>query len=245
MLASLGLHAVVQPAFDYFADVLHETDPAGLAAMDSATALDLVVFTSPRAVEHGLPQLPREALLGSRVLAIGPSTAAALGAAGIRLWDLESGGYTSESLLERLDQVREQDAKQQVAPSAARRAAQPRAFIVAAPGGRQALAEGLRERGWEPRLLMVYHSGPAVLDQEELAQLEDASAVLSVWTSGNAMDALFRRLPELAWRQLCRGEWLVISERLQQLAQAYGPARVHLAAGPGNGAILAAIRSLL
>jgi hypothetical protein len=37
---------------------------------------------------------------------------------------------------------------------------------------------------------------------------------------------------------------VVISERLQRLARAYGPSQIHLAGGPGNGAILAAIRAL-
>ena len=59
------------------------------------------------------------------------------------------------------------------------------------------------------------------------------------------MKALSQRLPPASWFRICQGEWLVISDRLQRLARAYGPANVHLAGGPGNPAILAAIRSLL
>jgi len=77
-----------------------------------------------------------------------------------------------------------------------------------------------------------------------LAALQDASGVLSIWTSGNAMKALSQRLPPATWFQLCQGDWLVISERLKRLARAYGPARIHVASGPGNADLLSSIRGL-
>ena len=117
--------------------------------------------------------------------------------------------------------------------------------MLAAPGGRTVLLEGLVELGWRAKMLMVYRSEPARLDFAELALLDEADGVLSVWTSGNAMNALSQRLPPAFWFRLCQGEWLVISERLLRLARAFGPTRVHLAPGPGNGAIIAAIRGLL
>ena len=94
-------------------------------------------------------------------------------------------------------------------------------------------------------MVMVYRPEPVAVDRAALALLEDAAGILSVWTSGNAMNALSQRLPPASWFRICQGEWLVISERLRRLARAYGPTRIHLASGPGNGAILAAIRSLL
>ncbi len=120
-----------------------------------------------------------------------------------------------------------------------------RAFIVAAPGGREALLDGLTARGWQARLLAAYRSITVEIDRAALEQLGEASSLLSVWTSGNAMAALAQRLPPASWFHICRGEWLVISERLRRLARAYGPAEIHLAGGPGNGAIVSAIRSLL
>ena len=91
---------------------------------------------------------------------------------------------------------------------------------------------------------MVYKPEPAELDRQALKTLVDASGVLSVWTSANAMKALSQRLPPATWFQLCQGDWLVISERLKRLARAYGPERIHLAQGPGNGDLLSAIRGL-
>jgi len=234
MLAPLGLRAVVQPAFDYVAVDAGREDPGALQSLQEARASDLVVFTSPRAVEHGLPQLTREALLRCRVAAIGPATASALGARGVNVGLKARDGYTSEDLLDEL------------AREPAVRADQPAtAWVLAAPGGREALAEGLARLGWRTRTLMVYRPEPSQLDRSALAALEDADAILSVWTSGNAMNALAQRLPPATWFRICSGEWLVISERLKRLARAYGPAHIHLARGPGNGAILAAIRGLL
>jgi uroporphyrinogen-III synthase len=228
MLAPLGLQTVVQPAFEYAALNARANDPAGFARLEAAATGDLVVFTSPRAVAHGLAQIPRALLLRLRAAAIGPASGAALAAAGIPVAVSAGAGYTSEALLTTLA------------------AETPgRAFVVAAPGGREALVDGLSAAGWQVGILMVYRAAPAPLDQAALTGLEAASGVLSIWTSGNALHVLSRRLPPAAWLKLCQGEWLVISERLRRLARAWGPGRIHLAEGPGNHALLAAVRSLL
>lgn len=228
LLEPLGLAAIVQPAFEYLPVPLRDNDPGTRERLESAGPADLLVFTSPRAVEHGLSQVPRALLSRPRIAAIGPSTGAALAAAGLPPTITAHDGYTSEALLEAL-------ANETAA----------RAFILAAPGGREALFQGLTDLGWDARTLMVYRSEPATLDPAVPQQLTEASHVLSVWTSGNAMKSLAQRLPPAAWYRLCRGEWLVISERLRRLARAYGPSRIHLASGPGNRAILAAVRGLL
>ena len=75
-------------------------------------------------------------------------------------------------------------------------------------------------------------------------RLGDAKSVLAVWTSANAMKSLSQRLPPAAWFKVCQGEWVVISGRLQRLARAYGPGRIHLAAGPDNASIVSAVRAL-
>lgn len=234
MLVPLGLQAVVQPAFDYRAIELDREDPEALRRLEDAGPGDLAVFTSPRAVSHGLPQLPREALLRCRVAAIGPATESALKRYGLEPALRGQGGYTSEALLQAL---------RRQPPLAGGHPEQ--AFIFAAPGGREVLSEGLAALGWRTQMVMVYRPLPAELDRAALDDLADASGTLAVWTSGNAMKALAQRLPTPAWLRLCKGEWLVISDRLQRLARAYGPMPVHLASGPGNAAILAAVRGLV
>ena len=232
LLAPMGIECVVQPAFEYLPVDASAGQPDACAALRSAGPGDLVLFTSPRAVAHGLPQIPATCLGRARVGAIGPATARALQAAGVRVSLRAATGYTSEALLETLSD--------EPAPAAG-----SSAFIVAAPGGRSALAEALEAQGRAVHTLMVYRAEPATIDRAALGRLERADGILSVWTSANAMNALSQRLPPATWFRVCQGDWLVISDRLRRLARAYGPPRIHLAGGPGNDAILTAVRALL
>jgi uroporphyrinogen-III synthase len=233
LLSPLGLHPVVQPAFNFFPQDIRTSQKEFFDEMNMAGKGTLVVFTSPRAVDHGLPQLPDTIRFHSRIAAIGPATAAALANAGIRVNVTPVNGYTSEALIETLSR--------EGSPVVAGR---PFAFVISAPGGRQTLFENLGTLGWRVRLVMAYRSEPTKLDKQELAKLREASGVLSIWTSANAMNSLSQRLPPATWFQLCQGDWLVISDRLKQLARAYGPASIHLAPGPGNKELFLAIRNL-
>jgi uroporphyrinogen-III synthase len=234
LLIPLGLESVVQPAFTFLALDARNGQEEVFEEMKSAGPDALLVFTSPRSVAHGLPQLPDEVLFGARIAAIGPSTAKALGDAGIRVNITPHSGYTSEALLETLS-----------GENSGRINGQPFAFIIAAPGGRRKLFEGLHQLDFQTRMVMVYKPERAELDKTALNALQDASGTLSVWTSANAMKSLSQRLQPATWFQLCQGEWLVISGRLQRLARAYGPARIHLASGPGNAELFSAIRGLI
>jgi uroporphyrinogen-III synthase len=234
LLAPLGLQPVVQPAFDYLPVNASTEQPEVRHELESADREDLVVFTSPRAVAHGLAQLPPGSIGRATFAAVGPATTRALEDCDVSVGLHPAAGYTSEALLDALD-----------AEGAGRDNRGRRAFIMAAPGGREALEEGLRSRGWTVYKYLVYRAEPAELDREQLARLADARGILAVWTSGNALNALARRLSPSTWSRVCAGDWLVISKRLEQLARTFGPRRIHLAGGPGNDAILAAIRELL
>ncbi|MGH8034512.1 MAG: hypothetical protein ACREO9_04750, partial [Lysobacterales bacterium] len=95
-----------------------------------------------------------------------------------------------------------------------------------------------------PRMLIVYERLPAALEPELISAVERTESLLVVWSSQNAMNDLSRRLPLPCWNRLLRAHWLVISERLASLANAFGPAQVHQAQGPSNTAILQAIQAL-
>jgi uroporphyrinogen-III synthase len=234
MLEPLGLKAVIQPAFSFLSQDARSLQPEVFSEMETAGADSLLVFTSPRSVAHGIPQLPEGLLFRARVAAIGPATARALAEIGVRVNVVPAQGFTSEALLECLS-------GQLVGGGSTASFA----FMMAAPGGRKKLKEGLTGLGWKTRLVKVYKPEPSALDKAALAALQDASGVLCIWTSGNAMKALSQRLPPATWFQLCQGDWLVISERLKRLARAYGPARIHLASGPGNADLLSSIRALV
>ena len=99
--------------------------------------------------------------------------------------------------------------------------------------------------GWRVHMLWAYRAEPAPLAADEIARLRHAHHVLSVCTSGNTLKALSQRLPTAAWFRVCQGPWVVISERLERLARAYGPPQIARARAPDNAAIVAAVRALL
>lgn len=193
----------------------------------------LVIFTSPRAVEHGLQRVPAERLGGCRVAAIGPTTGRLLTEAAVTVSLQARQGHTSEDLLAEL-------------PACDRPAGEGRceAFILTAPGGRTALADGLRKAGYRPHLVLVYERKPAELDHAVIERLGAADDVLSVWTSADTIRSLSQRLPAETWKRLCAGEWIVISERLARVARSFHPRRVHIADGPTNADLAAAIHAL-
>jgi uroporphyrinogen-III synthase len=234
LLASSKAETIIMPAFDFHVSSLFPDQISQLQRAASAQHPALLVFTSPRAVEYGLGQMPAELLSRAQIAAIGPSTARLLEKSGIDVMVLPQRGYSSEDLLALL--------AAQAEPGGSH-AARP-AFILAAPGGRTALNEGLQAQGYEPRMLMVYGRRSAELDPSAIAAIEEAESLLAIWTSANTMNALSQRLPPDCWSRLCRAEWLVISERLRRLARAFGPNHVHLAPGPTNANIIEAIKTL-
>jgi uroporphyrinogen-III synthase len=231
LLSALGLESIVLPPFRFSAGSLSAQDLQDLEDPSATGPSPLLIFTSTRSVEFALSLLPGTLLARARIAAIGPSTARALRESGCRVDIRPEAGYTSEALIAALESL----------PPGAGNAA---AYILAAPGGRKKLAVSLEKSGWRVGMLWVYVREPAVIDQAALEAIAQASSLLCIWTSGNAMKSLSQRLPPAAWYRICTGEWLVISDRLQRLARAYGPSRIHLAHGPGNQDILAAVKNI-
>lgn len=225
-LHSMGIESIVQPAQEFESRPLTGEEQSKLAGV---TPPVLLIFTSPRSVEFGMAQLPKVLVQSSTVAAIGPATARALKARG-RMVDVRpESGFTSEALLEQLGKSSQGGGT---------------ALIVGAPGGREILEERLSASGWDARPVWVYERRAADISDEAVRAVQQADRLLTVFTSADAMNALSQRLPPSAWYAICRGEWMVISERLQRLARAFGPSGVHLASGPQNADLAAAIRSI-
>lgn len=127
------------------------------------------VFVSPNAVAHALPEIlaagPWPAQL--RPVGVGPGTAAALAAYGIDDCLLPQGRYDSEALLELSD-------------FSAARVGGTRVLVLRGDGGRELLAETLRQRGAKVDCLACYRRS---------APLGDAGPLLSAWRAGR-LDAL-------------------------------------------------------
>lgn len=188
----------------------------------------LLLFTSPRAVAFGLPALSESMLRDGRVAAIGPATARILAEAGYEPLQAPGPDFDSEALLDSLDGRLEPGA----------------AVILAAPGGREALHQGLEARGWSVRLVPVYERVLIDPEPEAIVALEAADRVLSFWTSGVALAHLLGKLSERARRSVRAGTAIVISERLAALARDHGIAEVRVAEGPTNEDLLRCFQSI-
>lgn len=189
----------------------------------------LLIFTSPRAVQFGLPALGEDVLRDSQAAAIGPATTRALADAGVQALQAPGPDYDSEALLATLEE----------------RMPEPgTAMILAAPGGRTALLEGLQARGWRARLLPVYRRELLEPDLAAVAALEGAGRVLSLWTSGTALDHIMDKLPAAAAEKIRAGRAIVVSGRLADLARKRGMKDVHVAPGASNEELFRCFREL-
>jgi len=229
LLADVPLKMVIQPAHEFKPVAIDRSEVARLQQSVASKPSPLLVFTSPRAVQFALMQIPLDLLAACQLAAIGPSTAGALQAVGLESIIQPSAGYTSEDLLQRFDEI----------PLRANQA-----WIVAAAGGRTALLEGLQQRGVGAGTLFAYERSAAPVSVENNRQLEQGGKILSLWSGENAIKQLAASLSARAWQHVCAGEWLVVSQRLAATAAAFQPAAVHMSPGPGNEDLATAIRKI-
>ncbi len=225
LIQDTQLVPVFQPAFQF--------EP-GFAGLDFNNAWikgkrRLVVFCSPRAVEFGLRQLPAGFLDEVEIAAIGPATANGLESGGHTVTILPAEEFNSEALL----------------AHPAMLDAPGKALIFAAPGGRQSLFSGLQEQGWAAEFAHVYRAVPITPGADVIKPLLQSAGVLSVWTSANALSHLATTLDSQVWETICRGAFLVTSERLGEIAERHSPGRVYVTDGPGNSAIRDCILQLI
>jgi uroporphyrinogen III methyltransferase/synthase len=165
--------------------VIRVEDPADggralRAALADVRRYGWLVLTSANAVTRSLSALGEQGLdvraLGSTsVAAIGPGTAAAMAAGGIRA-DLVPDRFVAEALLDAFP-----------APDGAGRVLLARAAVA-----RDVLPDGLRAKGWEVDVVEAYRTVPAELtdDQRAAARRCDVITFTSSSTVVNALAAL-------------------------------------------------------
>jgi uroporphyrinogen-III synthase len=117
-----------------------------------------------------------------------------------------------------------------------------RIAIWAAPGGRERIADVLRERGAKVRVIAVYRRLPCRPRAASLRQLQRAaSRVVLTATSGALLEALDGVLARQRLTTLRARPLIVASARIAERARALGFERIQVAAGASAQALIAAL----
>jgi uroporphyrinogen III methyltransferase/synthase len=182
-LAARGARAILFPTIE----VRPVEDLSGLDhAIDTLEAYDWITFPSPNAVDVVFDRLlARSAHLPTRlrVAAVGPGTAQALGARGVRV-DFIPSQFLGEQLGRELTPV---EGCRVLVPRAAR--------------GREELAIELARRGAIVDEVVVYETLPAAVDPQEMEELERGVDV-ATFTSPSTVENFFTLLGARAIRLL-------------------------------------------
>lgn len=186
----------------------------------SANAVNFAVQANGGKIDRsGLP----------RVAAVGAATAKALKMHGIAVDLQPQQGFNSEALLQTPD-------LQAIAGQ--------RCLIVRGQGGRELLADSLRERGATVEYLEVYRRAMPAVDCFRLTGLLQRDSLFAVTiTSGEALRNLLVMLGDKASLVLAT-PLVVISDRIGQMAEQMGFQRVEVAEGPSDTAILQTLITL-
>ena len=226
MLGMHDLEPMVMPMYTFMA---RKPGPDVDPAWSDKQSRRLAVFTSPRAVQFGIPYLPEPDQLDSiETAVIGSSTGAKLQASGYPVHLQARSGFTTEDLL-KLPQLAEKPGV---------------AVIFCAPGGRQALAGGLGKMGWRVVNAMVYERVPLQPEPDLIDNLRAVRNLITTWTSISALKLAEEYLPGDVWGKILVSPALVISSRIQHHLEQLGASSVELADGPGNPELLQSVLRL-
>lgn len=225
-LDALGLFPIVMPLYTFAA----RKPVVDTRLIWSEKQLrKLAVFTSPRAVQFGLPYIPaHDQLDGLEIAVVGSATRASLESSGYPVHLQAASGFTSEDLLQ--------------IPGLAENPGV--AVIYCAPGGRETLAEGLHGLGWRTVKALVYERVPLQPGSGQLDYLRNTGDLISLWTSISALKLAEEYLPPDVWGKILGSPALVISSRIQHYLTQLGAGSVELADGPGNPDLLKSILRL-
>jgi len=206
-----------------FAEHLPDLDvPATLA---DSKGRQLIVFTSPRAVEFGLRYIPHELRSTLEYATVGDATRKTLEAAGLKVsWQPQS-GYTSEDLMA-LEGLRSDPGT---------------AIVMCAPDGRGVLKPMLESLGWLGYNAMVYQRVWTLPTDEQTYRLMAAEQLITVWTSTSALLGAQENLPPEAWSKILAAPALVISDRIKHHLKQRGATDVRITNGPGNADLLQSV----
>ncbi|MGC3962027.1 MAG: uroporphyrinogen-III synthase [Rhodocyclaceae bacterium] len=227
LLEAEGALAFIFPVID----IAPLEDDAPLRTLaGNLTDYQLAFFVSPNAVSHAFASLPRSGWPSTLAVAtVGPSSARALQARGFDDVIAPTNGFDSESVLAlpafSADAVRNK-----------------RVLILRGDGGRELIAETLRERGATVDLVGCYRRQKAATDPAPLLALHDAGALDAlVFTSSEGARFFADIVGPRAADVLQRTPVFVSHARIAKSVSLLGAQQVSLAA-PGDEGIVGALR---
>ena len=205
-------------------------DPQALAAAAARfNEYALAVFISPNAVDHALPALPSWPA-GLLPAAVGQGTVKALAAHGISGCIAPRERFDSEALLALPQLASEQVAGRRIA-------------IFRGDGGRELLADTLRQRGATVDCITCYRrSGPAQGLAPLLAAWRSAALDAITVSSSEGLRYLVERLDAEGLAYLHATPLFVPHARIAETASALGLSRIVLT-DPADAGILAGLRA--
>jgi len=223
MIAAQGGQAVIFPLLEIGA----ADDPAPLQrAIEQLDDYAFAIFISPNAVAFALPQILAARRWPPHLLAaaIGPSTAQQLAAQGIANVISPAERFDSEALLE-------------LPAFAAKALAGKRVLILRGNGGRELLAETLRQRGAQVCAVSCYHRSPPADGEPLVSLLNNRQLDALTISSSEGLRNLLALLDTDAFTQLCRLPLFVPHQRIAQVAAELGLSCVVLSAPADAGII--------
>lgn len=188
-----------------------EDSPAPAPQLQQLTQFDLLIFISPNAVARGMNLINAHGGLPAGILTatVGRGSGRELKRILGRAPDIvPTAQFNSEGLLA-LPQMQQMQGK--------------RVLIIRGEGGRELLAETLRQRGAEVEYAEVYRRSRPKADNATLLHAWARNEIdIIVVTSGEGLRNLYEMVGQLGRQWLRKTPVLVINERLLQLAQELG-----------------------
>ncbi len=196
------------------------------AALRAALPVDVLIITSPFALDQTISLLGPDLLAETPVVVPGPGTAARARRLGLKRALCPSHGSDSEAML---------------ALPVLRAVRGRRVLILAAAGGRQRLARTLTGRGAEVSSCLVYRRLAEPLPWDLPARIAAASILVTLAASAAALLGLWRQLDGAGRDRLAKAPVIVPSRRVARLARRLGCQLVTPATGADDAALLAAL----
>jgi uroporphyrinogen-III synthase len=221
-----GWHALHCPSVRLVGPAAPERCARRLAALLPA---DRVIMTSPEGVRRAVELVGAAAFAEVPVIVPGPGTARVAREQGLArvISPAHSGDSEAMLALPELGSI-----------------AGLRILILAASGGRRLLEAVLRDGGADVHRVHVYRRLTVDFPGALVPKLLAADRVVSLISSGGALEALKASAPEPIWTRIMAGPVIVPSPRVAELAKKWmGSNRIHTAQGADDDAMVEALRS--